>query len=367
MSTLRLSSLVSVLVALGACAPPADPSLTIEAAPSVLDYVRRASTLRIVATNADGTIGRGQVTLTVSPGELDADTLDLDEYGVARTTVGCPTTDAACVEGGSLKVTATWTPKAGPTTATSNLTIGKAPTVWTAGNCPPEALLIYLFTSSNELYTFHPPTKKITLVAPIQCAGAGNAPFSMAVSQSGVAWVSYGAGVVYPVNLRTGRCTPSGAITLPSGWTGFGMGFAADGATAVTEQLYLGGPSALAKLDVTTKAFSVVAPWNGVVSMGPELSATPDGELRGLFPPQGANPFTLTTVDKATATTTVLKSFSQLTSLTNYAFALWGADAWVFTGTTMTHYAPATGMVDTIPAPPNVVIVGAGVSRCGGQ
>lgn len=51
--------------------------------PMTMNAVARTVRVRVVATNADGTLGQGEVKLTTSIGELDDELFTLDEYGTA--------------------------------------------------------------------------------------------------------------------------------------------------------------------------------------------------------------------------------------------------------------------------------------------
>jgi hypothetical protein len=79
-------------------------------------------------------------------------------------------------------------------------------------------------------------------------------------------------------------------------------------------------------------------------------------------------------LNKATADSTLTKDFPTLTLGTSsfgYAFSSWGPDFYLYTSsggvpTTVTKYSPATDSVSTwMTMGGGVIIIGAGVSRCG--
>lgn len=370
--------LVGVVALLAACGPPAgEPTLEITSAPANLDALGRTAQLRVVATNADGTIGKGTVTLAATPGELDETSFELDGYGTFRTGLTCPATDPACTPGASLTVRGTWTPPKGDAVAgTRTLHINTPPPTWTPASCPPEAKLVYLFSDDATLYSYHPPTKSLLRLGQLKCAAGSATPNSMAVSQDGVAWLNYSDGSLFRVNVRTLACTPT-AFVPPAGWTSFGMGFSPDSATAITETLYIASALGLAKVDLQAMQATLVGPFSGAIAArGAELTSTPNGALFGFFVPAATTAgMQLAAIAKDTAVTSPPKDFPTLTlgSSFAYAFSSWGADFYLYTSsdgapTTVTKYSPATDAVSTwMTAPTGVRILGAGVSRCGGD
>lgn len=366
---------MGLLVVLAGCRPAGEATVELTAAPIALDGLRRSAQVSVVATNADGTIGRGPLTLRTSAGELDETNFELDAYGTARTTLTCPAGDPDCTPTVAIEVRATWTqPKgAAPVIGTRTLRIAAPPTVWTLAACPPEAKLVYLFSESAGLYSYHPPTKTLTLLGQLRCAAGSAQPNSMAVSQDGVAWLNYSDGSLFRVNVRSQNCTPTSFVP-PAGWTSFGMGFSADSASSVAETLYISSAQGLAKVDLATMRATLIGPFNGLGARGAELTSTPDGQLFGFFVPTSGG-MQLASVAKDTAATGAPKVFPTLT-LGNgfaYAFSAWGPDFYLYTSsnganTTVTKYSPATDFVGTwMMAPAGVRILGAGVSRCGGD
>ena len=86
------------------CVPTGTPSLFLNA---IEDST--GARIDISATEGDGTIGKGVVTLTPSNGTLDQTSVTLDSFGAGSVRLDCnPSTDATCLTG---RVVARWTPK----------------------------------------------------------------------------------------------------------------------------------------------------------------------------------------------------------------------------------------------------------------
>ncbi len=157
--------------------------------------------------------------------------------------------------------------------------------------CPDAgSTVIYVITTQGVLLSFYPPTGTFTTIGTVTCPSpAGDEPFSMAVSRTGVAYIVYTpSGTLYRVSTKTAQCGPTAFVPGNSGFpTVFGMGFSADvgdaglGAEA-GETLYLAGDpggvgvgnTLLGALDVQTfktKTIGAVNPpilvdrahWNG--------------------------------------------------------------------------------------------------------
>ncbi|MCC6334916.1 MAG: hypothetical protein IT380_13145 [Myxococcales bacterium] len=374
-----MRSVLALYLAVGllACAPAAQPTLTLTAAPPTLDGLGRTSYLRVVATEADGTIGTGTIVLQAFVGELDETTIELDAFGTVRTRFTCTSTTTGCTPGAPLDVEARWM-KEGQrvAVATRSLRIESPPRVWTRASCPEEAKLIYLFTDTADLYSFYPPTKDLRRIGKLACPAAGGAtPNSMAVSQDGSGWVNYGDGSLFRINVRTVNCAATSFVP-PAGWTRFGMGFSPDSADSPDETLFIAANGALARVDLGAMRASVVGSFGGAATGTAELTGTPEGKLFGFFPPSTAGGvMSLAEVSKATAVTSGLRVFPSLTlgQAYAYAFSSWGPDFYLYTSsdgapTTVTQYLTGTDTDSTwLTAAPGVRILGAGASRCGGD
>ncbi|MDP2269933.1 MAG: hypothetical protein Q8N23_18115 [Archangium sp.] len=372
-------------VLLGACAPPSpEPLLEITLAPSQLDALGRTGKVRIVATNGDGTIGMGSVKLEADPGELDETQFELDRFGTATTTLACLATDPRCTEAARIDLRATWVQPEGSITRTTKavtigqIGVGAQGSTWSRANCPPEAKLVYVFTDTQTLFSFYPPTKALVGLGRLQCpAVSGARPNSMAVGQDAVAWVGFSDGSMFRVNLRTLSCTATG-FTPPAGWSSYGMGFVPDSETSPTEALFIASEKGLARVDILTMKPTVVGSFSGAFAgRGAELTGTPGGDLFGFFlPPATGAGMQLAHLTKGNAETVLTKDFPTITLSAMsfaYAFSSWGSDFYLYTSsdgaaTKVTKYSPATDGVETyLTAPAGVRILGAGVSRCGGD
>jgi hypothetical protein len=112
-----------VTVALG-CAPPDQSTLALTLLPNRV-VGAEALRARVVTTNADGTEGTGQITVTAPAGSLATGVAaDLDAYGTATVTFTCdPTMEPACA---NAVVTATWE-RAGKPALTARASLTGAP------------------------------------------------------------------------------------------------------------------------------------------------------------------------------------------------------------------------------------------------
>ena len=372
-------------VVLAACpAPSNEPLLEIRVVPSPLDALGRTAKVRIVATNGDGTIGAGSVKVGTDPGEFDQTQFDLDSFGTATTTLTCLATDPLCTEGARIDLRGTWTLPDGGLTRTTKVVavaqigVGDQASTWSRANCPPEAKLIYVFTDSETLFSFHPPTKALVAIGRLQCPAVSSArPNSMAVGQDAVAWVGFSDGSMFRVNLRTLSCTAT-TFTPPAGWSSYGMGFVPDSDTSPTESLFIASPAGLARVDIRTMQPTVIGSFGGAFSgRGAELTGTPGGDLFGFFLPQASGGgMQLAHLTKTNAVAVLTKDFPTITLSTMsfaYAFSSWGPDFYLYTSsdgapTRVTKYSTRTDAVETyLTAPAGVRILGAGVSRCGGD
>ncbi len=367
-----------LFVIVSACTPPAaDPDLALSFSPSVMDAFGRSVRVRVVATNPDGTIGTGTVTLSTSVGDLDETTFTLDAYGTATTTLTCPSSDPACTPGIDLAVSAVWQRVKAPlqVSTTGRVHIANPPAVWTPQSCSTESKLVYLFTDTAELLSFDPAAKALHHIGTLACPTQAS-PNSMAVSQDGTGWLNYSDGSLFRFNVRTANCQAT-TFKPPTGWTQFGMGFAPDSIDSPHETLFISGSSAqgLASVDVSTMMTRQVGPFTGVITGSAELTATGDGQLYGYFVPASASgPMSLAKIDRATAATSGLRVFQDLTVQSGgfaFAFSAWQGSFYLYTSSgtafsTVTRYDPTTDTESPLinSAQVGVRIVGAGVSRC---
>ena len=86
--------LAAVLMATACSAPAGSPELTITAKPTEVADTGEETAIQVVATDALGKIGKGQVTITSEAGSLRAGAqFDIDAYGMVRTPFTCAIKD----------------------------------------------------------------------------------------------------------------------------------------------------------------------------------------------------------------------------------------------------------------------------------
>jgi len=239
-------------------------------------------------------------------------------------------------------------------------------------DCSAASQLAYVFSLSNEIYSFDPPTKVFTKVATPDCQASGT-PNSMAIDRNLVAWLNYIGGIYkFDLNTKTG-CTPSG-ITLPAGFAQIGMGFSSYTAAGTTETLYIDGigGGGLAKIvNNTVVPIGKFSNDSALTGQSCELTGTGDAKLYGYFTtfPE----VRVAQIDKTSAN--ILSDFALpgISPPSDWAFTFWGGDFYLYAapGTNNTgnssviHYTPSTKAVDpTYVADVGFQIIGAGVSTC---
>ncbi|WP_438027817.1 hypothetical protein [Sorangium sp. So ce233] len=251
---------------------------------------------------------------------------------------------------------------------------------------------IYVVTAYAELFSFHPATSELRLIGELDCpiarddgTGSQNVlPLSMAVDQSGAAWILDVNGYVVRLDIATGRCEQTSfKKKFLELFRHFGMAFASDGVpgreTLYVREALLNGHTeegAVRALGVFDTRRHTVTSLGGGLGGDADLTGTGDGRLFGFV--RGA-PGETAFLSEYTKTTGAVRSQTPLPGVTihegaSWAFATWGGDFWFF----ITNPDP----VDTITAsvyrfnpgsdaPPVLVrddlpaqIIGAGVSTC---
>ncbi len=247
--------------------------------------------------------------------------------------------------------------------------------------------LIYLISSTNNLYSFYPPSATFTQIGTIACPDPmGSDPFSMAVDRKGIAYIVFQSGQLYRVSTANAACVSTGfAMNQPTPDgpfpSTFGMGFSQD--TDGGETLYVASDatlgssqgSQLATIDVANGyTLKAVGEFNPQITMA-ELTGTGAGGLFGFWDTDavGMNPgadSAIVQIDKATAQVTNSSPLPGLTQGSGWAFAFWGGNFYTFTapgGSTVVHrFDPNDGTVVQV-AQTTDEIVGAGVSTCAPQ
>ena len=233
-------------------------------------------------------------------------------------------------------------------------------------SCPVETQFVYVIDVNGNLLRFDPPTASFTKVAPITCRGS---VYSMAVDRQAYAWVLMQTGEIVRVDTRTGACTPTAFKAGQQGFSQqFGMGFSTNGAGSTDETLFVSSAAfaTLAQLDLGSLTLHVVGPYDKVQARA-EMTGTGDGRLFAAFE---GTPYIVAEIGKSTAQ--VLSQAPQNAvnyppSSSNFAFAFWGGDFYLFVGpgtsTDVFHYRPLDGVTAKVSTVP-FEIVGAGVSTC---
>jgi hypothetical protein len=241
------------------------------------------------------------------------------------------------------------------------------------------ATQIYLMSSQAELYSFYPPTLAFMDIGPIVCPSAGS-PNSMGVDRTGTAYVNFTDGTLSQVDTATAACgaTPFNSAAFNFS-TQFGMGYVGDPADG-GDTLHVGSDSlgmamqtqaSLATIDTTTFTLNLIGPFAPASVFSPELTGTGDGRLFVFY----ANPndptmssSLITQVDPNTAQEIASNEIPGVVPGSDYAFAFYGGNFYIFTSqagepSAVTEFIPSTNTANVVAMAPEA-IVGAGVSTC---
>jgi hypothetical protein len=243
--------------------------------------------------------------------------------------------------------------------------------------CPDaDTTYVYVVTDTYQLEAFDPSALTFRTIGRLACPSSGGAtPFSMAVDRTGIAYVLYDDGNLYRVSTATGACLGTEYAPHQQGWNTFGMGFASDFG-GPSEHLYVVEndletfASDLGRIDVDRMLLAVVGGIQPPVPRA-ELTGTGDGRLFAFWPNRGAGQrgSHIAEVDKQSAAVLAQSELPIGESGDAFAFAFWGGDFWIFTGTSgsnVARYRPADGTTRVMMRHPSS-IVGAGVSTCAPQ
>ncbi len=233
-----------------------------------------------------------------------------------------------------------------------------ASTVEPSGDCSEENKQIFVVSQFNKaLYRFAPESLTFTKIGDIVCPTGADTE-SMAIDRKGNAWVEYQDGRMFLVSTTDASCKEIPFRNDLSGFRRFGMGFAKD-LEHDSETLYVHG-EALGKIDTTTYELSLV----GSSGLGmAELTGTGTGLLYAFVVRTGK----VVHLDKATGAVQEQYRTSAVDPQAAWAFAHWGGDFWLFTGTkssSVTRYSPKTDTSTVVLPDTGMVIVGAGSSTC---
>ena len=243
-----------------------------------------------------------------------------------------------------------------------------------APDTPEECLAIYALTSRERLVAFSPQDNEFKAIGELDChpSSRWSTPFSMAVSQSGEAYVVYQDGQLYRVDLRDASCEATPYRTgQPPGYRLFGMGYAANddgGESLYVAEISFRGPSkGLATIEPTTGKLSHVARFSENPGFAVELTPTGTGPLYGFFINEPGPGGTLVQVDTSDGTLEGATKLDVGTASSSLAIAWWGGRFFIFTGgwqgTAVTRYDADSGDAKQVARYPQA-IVGAGVSTC---
>ena len=223
--------------------------------------------------------------------------------------------------------------------------------------CSQETKQIYVVATDKVLYRFYPEKLSFVRVGTLGCDSAAGT-FSMAINRRGTAFVEYTDGRLFAVNTNDATCKPTTFLPGQTGFTTFGMGYAKNGDTPNGETLYVAG-GGLASLD--TKSFELK--FLGSLTFGRTELTGLDTSLFAFSVGSGV----IAGLNKGTGATETVYRTSATDAEAAFAFAQWGGDFWLFTGTTtsiVTRYSPTTDVSDVVVKDAGMLIVGAGSSTC---
>jgi hypothetical protein len=223
--------------------------------------------------------------------------------------------------------------------------------------CSQETKQIYVVATDKVLYRFYPETLTFVRIGPLGCPTTAGT-FSMAIDRRGTAWVEYTDGRLYAVNTSDGSCKPTAFMPGQTGFTTFGMGYAKNGDSINGETLYVAG-AGLAALD--TKTFQLK--FLGSLTFGRTELTGLDTSLYAFSVGSGV----IAGLNKVSGATESTYRTSATDAENAFAFAQWGGDFWLFTGSTtsiVTQYSPITDVSTVAVANTGMLIVGAGSSTC---
>ncbi len=235
---------------------------------------------------------------------------------------------------------------------------------------------IYLISVDAHFYKFNPANLQLTTLGLLACPSLAT-PYSMSVDRQGHAWVVFTDGTLYDVDTATLACKATNFTPGQSGFTTFGMGFSSNGngnagageTLFVSEAAFNGlNPvsKGLAHIDLKTLKLTAVGPYDKIGARA-EMTGTGDGRLFAAFE---GSPYIVAQINKTNAhimSQAPQKAINYAPDSSNFAFAFWGGDFWLFVGpgtsTDVFQYKPSNGTT-TKRLTLTQEIVGAGVSTC---
>jgi hypothetical protein len=234
---------------------------------------------------------------------------------------------------------------------------------------------VYVVSEENELFSFYPPSLAFTRIGRLVCPST-SAPFSMAVDRKGVAYVLFQDGNLFRVSTATAACIATSYVPSQLGWTTFGMGFTS-WAGGPEEQLFVaennpsGNSAGLATIGIPAMNLDFVGAFDPAIPRA-ELTGTADGRLFAFWPNRGSGGTgaNVAEIDKRTAGVIARTELPIARATDAFAFAFWGGDFWIFTGSrqasAVVRFRPSDGTTVQLGTHAGT-IVGAGVSTCAPQ
>lgn len=247
-----------------------------------------------------------------------------------------------------------------------------------APTCAPGAELVYVASEERNLYAFDPKAVTFSLLGNIDCAG-GQYVNSMAIDRNAVAWINYGDGSLWKTDTQHPTCEATGFKAGQQGVGLFGMGFAAKTAGTTNDLLFIddlmGG--GLGYIDLSTMTLMRLGPFTGgLANQNCELTGTSNADLFGFFegsPLGDSGAATVAHLDPNTEGATMQWPLPGVDTGSDWAFAAWGGDFYLFTAdkysmpdpyTTVTRFHPADGTLTVLATNIGFRVVGAGSSTC---
>lgn len=252
---------------------------------------------------------------------------------------------------------------------------GDASTIPTDLGCAADTKLVYVMSRDSYLYKFDPPSGVFTAVGRIDCFNGGAEVFSMTVDRAGYVWILYTDEQIYRVSTKDGSCNITAFTGGQLGFDRFGMAFSSD-SPGGPESLYASDllGKGVARIDTKSFKLTYIGPYDGpVAGRAAALTGTGDGHLHGFFT---TDPARVGEIDKKSGHVTPSAPLTGVKTGTDWAFAFWGGDFWLFTAdqsgslpqqaqtTKVTRYRPKDqSLTVTVPSA-GFFVVGAGVSTC---
>jgi hypothetical protein len=266
-------------------------------------------------------------------------------------------------------------PDAGPPIEAGPFAVDAAPPTAT---CAPGADLVYVATEERNLYSFDPAHVSFSLLGNIDCA-QGSYVNSMAIDRNAVAWINYGDGSLWSSNTQQPACVATGFLPNQQGVGLFGMGFAAKTPGGDDDLLFIDDLSGggLGFIDQTTMTLMRLGPFGGALANRDcELTGRSDARLFGFFtggPYGDAGAASVAELDPQTVAATSEWNLPGVDTGSDWAFAAWGGDFYLFTAdkydmtdpfTTVTRFSPTDGSLTVLATDIGFRVVGAGSSTC---